>query len=87
MIKIRDEISKVESGEWDKKNNVLKNAPHTFSDFLNEGWSHPYSMEEAFFPLPFVKARGKFWPTVGRIDNAYGDRNLICSCPPMTDYE
>ena len=64
------------------KDNVLKNAPHTAAAIASDEWTHPYSREQAAFPLPFVRAR-QFWPSVGRIDNPYGDRNLFCSCPPM----
>jgi glycine dehydrogenase len=63
---------------------VLKHAPHTAEVVSATEWMHPYSREQAAFPLPFVKAR-KFWPAVGRIDNPYGDRNLFCSCPPVDD--
>ena len=64
------------------KDNVLKNAPHTAAAVSADDWTHPYSREQAAFPLPFVRAH-KFWPSVGRIDNPYGDRNLMCSCPPV----
>ena len=69
----------------DKDNNVLKNAPHTLEMTVNDSWSYPYSREKAVFPLPYLK-QNKFWPTVRRINGALGDRNLICSCPPLTDY-
>jgi glycine dehydrogenase len=82
MIQIRKEIDAVVSGKADKQDNVLKNAPHTAEAVMASEWKHPYSREEAAFPLPFVKAN-KFWPSVGRIDNPYGDRNLFCSCPPV----
>jgi glycine dehydrogenase len=82
MIQIRKEIDGVASGRIDKQDNVLKNAPHTAEAVMASEWKHPYSREEAAFPLPFVKAN-KFWPPVGRIDNPYGDRNLFCSCPPV----
>ena len=82
MIQIRKEIDGVVSGKADKQDNVLKNAPHTAEAVMAAEWKHPYSREEAAFPLPFVKA-SKFWPPVGRIDNPYGDRNLFCSCPPV----
>ncbi|MEM7426616.1 MAG: aminomethyl-transferring glycine dehydrogenase, partial [Pseudomonadota bacterium] len=84
MIQIRKEIAEVESGEADKDNNVLKNAPHT-QDLLVEDWDRPYSKKQAFFPLPFVQA-DKYWPPVGRVDNVAGDRNLVCSCPPLEEY-
>jgi len=82
MIQIRREIDEVVGGRVDKQDNVLKNAPHTAEAVMANEWNHPYSREQAAFPLPFVKAN-KFWPSVGRIDNPYGDRNLFCSCPPV----
>ena len=82
MIAIRQEIQAVIDGTTDPKDNVLKNAPHTASAIASADWSHPYSREQAVFPLPFVRER-KFWPSVSRIDNPYGDRNLFCSCPPV----
>ncbi|MGE0447660.1 MAG: glycine dehydrogenase (aminomethyl-transferring), partial [Vicinamibacterales bacterium] len=85
MIQIRQEIEAVVTGKVDRKDNVLKNAPHTAEAVTATEWSHPYTREEAAFPLPFVKAR-KYWPTVGRIDNPYGDRNLFCSCPPIESF-
>ena len=85
MIAIRAEIEDVVSGKADAKDNVLKNAPHTASAVSINDWSHPYSREQAAYPLPWVRAN-KFWPSVGRIDNPYGDRNLICICPPMEAY-
>jgi glycine dehydrogenase len=84
MIAIRQEIQAVIDGKADPKDNVLKNAPHTAEAIASSEWTHPYSREEAVFPLPFVRAR-KFWPSVSRIDNPYGDRNLFCSCPPVAD--
>ncbi len=86
MIAIREEIGEVEEGKADKQNNVLKHAPHTASVALAEKWDHPYSREKAVYPLPYVKA-AKFWPTVSRIDSAYGDRNLVCACEPMESYQ
>jgi glycine dehydrogenase len=85
MIAIRREIQAIVDGKADRKDNLLKNAPHTASTVASDEWTHPYSREEAAFPLPFVRAH-KHWPTVGRIDNPYGDRNLICSCPPIEQY-
>jgi glycine dehydrogenase len=82
LIQIRKEIADVVSGTADRRDNVLKNAPHTAEAVSASEWTHPYTREEAAFPLPFVKAN-KFWPSVGRIDNPYGDRNLFCSCPPI----
>ena len=72
-------------GKSDPKDNVLKNAPHTMAVAAGDAWTHPYTREQAAFPLPFVKLN-KFWPSVGRIDNPYGDRNLVCACPPMESY-
>jgi glycine dehydrogenase len=85
MIAIRREIQAIIDGKADRKDNLLKNAPHTASAVAADEWTHPYSREDAAFPLPFVRAH-KHWPTVGRIDNPYGDRNLICSCPPIEQY-
>ncbi|HTH24884.1 MAG TPA: aminomethyl-transferring glycine dehydrogenase [Vicinamibacterales bacterium] len=85
LIAIRKEIDDVVTGKVDPKDNVLKNAPHTAAAVTINDWSHPYSREQAAFPLPWVRA-AKFWPSVGRIDNPYGDRNLICICPPMEAY-
>ena len=82
MIQIRREIDDVAAGRADRVDNVLKNAPHTAEAVAATTWTHPYSREQAAFPLPFVRER-KFWPAVGRIDNPYGDRNLFCSCPPV----
>jgi glycine dehydrogenase len=85
MISIRAEIQAVIDGKADRKDNVLKNAPHTAAAVAADDWSHAYSREQAAFPLPFVRAT-KFWPRVGRIDNPYGDRNLMCACPPVAEY-
>jgi glycine dehydrogenase len=85
LIAIRGEIQAVIDGRADAKDNVLKNAPHTAEEVTSDVWSHPYSREQAAYPLPFVRA-GKFWPAAGRIDNPYGDRNLICACPPIEAY-
>ena len=86
LLKIREEIDKVASGVYDKKDNPLKNAPHTYDHVISSGWNHKYSREEAAFPVPWIAARGKHWPSCGRIDNAYGDRNLVCTCPDITAY-
>ncbi|GGP65404.1 aminomethyl-transferring glycine dehydrogenase [Shewanella saliphila] len=87
MISIRGEIAKVEAGEWPVDNNPLHNAPHTLADIMDTEFdSRPYSREVAVFPTTAVKAN-KFWPTVNRIDDVYGDRNLMCSCVPLSDYE
>ncbi len=85
MIQIRREIDAVVTGRADRQDNVLKNAPHTAEAIAAADWAHPYSREAAAFPLPFVRAN-KFWPSVGRIDNPYGDRNLFCSCPPVEEF-
>jgi glycine dehydrogenase len=85
MIAIRQEIQEIEDGVADRKDNVLKNAPHTAQEAVSDHWTHPYSRLKAFYPLPFVKIN-KFWPSVGRIDNFYGDKNLVCTCPPLESY-
>jgi len=85
LISIRDEIRAVEAGEADAEDNVLIHAPHTVDVVSANEWTHPYSREQAAFPAPWSRAN-KFWPAVGRVDNAYGDRNLQCSCPPMSSY-
>ena len=82
MISIKVEIDRVESGEWHAIDNPLKNAPHTQQVVTAENWAHEYSRERAAFPCAAVKAN-KFWPSVGRVDDVYGDRNLICTCPPI----
>ena len=86
MIAIRDEIRAVEEGRIDKLDNPLKNAPHTSGVVTADEWKHPYSRRQAAFPLPWV-AEHKFWPFVGRVDNPYGDRNLVCTCAPMEAYK
>ena len=85
MIAVRNEIREIENGEVDRMENVLKYAPHTALVALADDWTRPYSREKAVFPLPYVRSR-KFWPTVSRIDSAYGDRNLVCSCVPIEAY-
>ena len=85
MIAIRGEIRAVEQGRMDKADNPLKNAPHTAAEVTADAWSHPYSREQAAFPLPWVKAH-KYWPPVKRVDNVYGDRNLVCTCAPLEAY-
>ena len=86
MLEIRKEIKEVENGEAQKDSNVLKNAPHDISVLTSDNWDYPYSREKAAFPLPFLRS-GKFWPSVGRVDNAHGDRNLFCSCVPVEAFE
>ncbi len=85
MVCIRDEVRKVESGEWTLENNPLHNAPHTLAD-ITDTWDRGYTIQEAVFPVP-AAAANKFWPTVNRIDDVFGDRNLICSCPPVDAYK
>jgi glycine dehydrogenase len=85
MIQIRAEIDDVVSGRADRADNVLTQAPHTAAAVSASAWTHPYSREAAAYPLPFVRAH-KFWPAVGRVDNPSGDRNLVCTCPPVEAY-
>ena len=85
MIWIRREIQDVVDGAADRTDNVLRNAPHTAEELTATEWTHPYSREQAAFPLPFVRGR-KYWPPVSRIDDAHGDRNLVCTCPPIEAY-
>jgi glycine dehydrogenase len=85
MLQIRREIEEVVSGGVAAADSVLKHAPHTATAVASTDWAHPYTREQAAFPLPFVRAH-KFWPSVGRIDNPYGDRNLFCSCPPVESF-
>ena len=87
MIAIRREIDEIASGDADPENNVLKNAPHTALTVMSDNWDYPYSREKAAYPLPYLRTIGKFWPAVGRVNNAYGDRNLVCTCPPIESYE
>lgn len=86
MISIRAEIREIEEGKADKEDNVLKNSPHTATELISDNWSHPYSREKACFPLHWIRDN-KFWTSVGRVNNAYGDRNLVCTCPPLEEYE
>jgi glycine dehydrogenase len=86
LIAIRNEISDVESGLLDKINNPLKNAPHTAAIITGNEWDKPYTRQKAAFPLPYVAAN-KFWPSVGRVNDTHGDRTLICTCPPIEEYE
>jgi len=85
MLAIREEIRKVESGSWPREDNPLKHAPHTAGALLANDWAHAYTREEAAFPVKSLR-RGKYWSPVARVDNVYGDRNLFCSCVPMSDY-
>ena len=84
-IAIRQEVAEIETGKVDAENNVLKNAPHTAESLIIGEWNHPYSREQAAYPAPWTKDN-KFWPSVGRIDAAFGDRNFVCSCLPMEAY-
>ena len=88
MISIRGEIAQIESGKWPKDNNPLKHAPHTAAVIAGDKWERPYSREIAAFPAPWLKGPhgSKFWPAVARVDNPYGDRHLVCTCPPMSAY-
>ena len=85
MVKIRQEIAEIENGHADKENNLLKNAPHTADCIINRNWDYPYSPQEAAYPVAYLK-EFKYWVPVRRVDNAYGDRNLICSCPSVESY-
>lgn len=85
MISIRQEIADIEDGRADPDDNVLRNAPHTAAQVTADNWSHPYSRRQAAFPAPWLN-EAKFWPAVGRIDNAFGDRNLFCECVPVEAY-
>ncbi len=85
MIAIREEIRAIAEGRADRADNVLKNAPHTAEEIAGSSWSHPYTREQAAYPVPSLRAR-KFWPMVGRVDNTHGDKNLFCSCPPIEQY-
>ena len=85
LIAIREEIREIEQGRADRENNVLKHAPHTAEALLDDAWDRPYGREQAAYPLPWVRER-KFWPAVGRVDNTYGDRNLVCTCESVEAY-
>ena len=81
-----EEIQRLEEGEWDADDNPLHNAPHTAEDLVDPEWNHCYSREEAVYPLPGLRIN-KYWPPVNRIDNVFGDRNVVCSCPPIESYQ
>ena len=85
MIQIFNEIKEIEENKADLIDNVLKNSPHTHSEVISDSWDHKYSREKAVYPLPWLR-ENKYWTEVGRINNAYGDRNLVCTCPPIEDY-
>lgn len=86
MIKIREEIREIEEGNASEDDNLLKNAPHTAKTLINDSWTHEYNRSKAAYPVDSLY-QDKYWPPVGRVDNVYGDRNLVCSCPSMEDYE
>ena len=86
LIAIRHEIAQVEQGAWPKDDNPLKHAPHTAASLLKAEWLHPYSREQAAYPVAGLRQQ-KYWSPVGRVDNVYGDRNLFCSCLPLSAYE
>jgi len=85
MMSIKEEIKEIETGDTDATDNVLKNSPHTAESVISDNWNHPYTREKAVFPM-VIPGLNKFWPSVGRVDSAYGDRNLICSCNTISDY-
>lgn len=86
LLAIREELDAIARGDFDHDNNPLHNAPHTCEEITADEWNRPYSRQKAAYPLPYLRHGFKFWPTVGRIDQAYGDRNLVCTCPPMEAY-
>lgn len=83
---IRQEIREIEEGVADKQDNVLKNAPHTLKHIITGDWTHPYSREKAAYPSSWVHIRGKLFPSVGRVDAAYGEKNMVCTCPDIMEY-
>ncbi len=87
MLEIKKEIDEIASGDADKEQNVLHNAPHTLKQLTSDEWPYPYSRSKAAYPVEYLKDRSKFWASVGRVNNAHGDRNLICTCPPLEYYE
>jgi glycine dehydrogenase len=84
LLQIREEIRAIVEGQVDKEDNVLKMAPHTIEEITGD-WNHPYSREEAVYPLEYLR-QAKFWPMVSRVNNTYGDRNLVCACLPTEAY-
>jgi glycine dehydrogenase len=86
LIAIRDEIREVEEGRANRESNLLTNAPHTLEQVISDGWNRSYPRERAAYPSRSTREH-KVWPTVGRVDSAFGDRNLVCICPPMEAYE
>ncbi|MFI5237434.1 MAG: glycine dehydrogenase (aminomethyl-transferring), partial [Ignavibacteriales bacterium] len=85
LLSIREEIREIEEGKFNSEDNVLKNSPHTLASVISDKWKHSYNREKAAYPISFTR-ENKFWPSVRRVDNAYGDRNLVCSCLPIEDY-
>ena len=85
LIAIKEEMKEIGSGKMPKDDNLLVNAPHTVEEVSANEWTHPYSREQAAYPLPWLRLN-KFWPAVSRIDNGYGDRNLVCTCAPIESY-
>ena len=85
LFEIKKEIDEIAVGQADPHNNVLANSPHTQGIICADEWNYPYSREKAAFPLPYLKY-GKFWATIGRVNSAFGDRNLVCTCPPIESY-
>lgn len=85
LISIRKEIKEVEDGKYPADNNVLKNAPHPMNVISADEWKFPYSRDQAAWPMPHLRTN-KFWPTTSRVNDVYGDRNLVCTCPPMEDF-
>lgn len=86
LISIKAEIDEIIEGKADATDNVIKNAPHSYFHVSSDQWNHSYSREKAAFPLGWIKQR-KYWPPVSRIDNVYGDKTLICTCPPIDSYK
>ncbi len=87
LLAIREEVDRIARGDDDAEDNVLLNAPHTLAEVAADEWSHPYSRQAAAYPLPYLYQGYKFWPSVGRIDQGFGDRNLVCTCPPIEAYQ
>jgi len=85
LISIRAEIREIEAGKFARDDNLLVNAPHSYHRLVGDDWQFPYPRRRAFFPTADARAN-KYWPPVGRVDNVYGDKNLVCTCPPLSDY-
>ena len=86
LINIKSEIDMIKSGEFDKVDNPIKNAPHTDIELASDEWDHKYTREQAAYPAKFLKTN-KFWPPVARVDNVYGDKNIFCTCPSMDEFK